>query len=186
MTEPTGNRWNDPDTIWDEKGKLRPPQERKIANPRNLMLDTYQGKDAAKLKYGPAVLNNPDDEVEEIDKAAVSAAAGQVGAQAALEGVKTEELTEVRPSLGTAFQQKEPLQEPPAPDLPAADGPPFDDDYEVVRADIKKLGGKAKQGDPAATSELNKIAETEYDREDGGRLPIKRLLASYGVGRPQG
>ena len=162
MPFPTGNRWRDPKTG-------------KIANPRNIDLGVYKGKDAAKLKYGPAVgAPGNDPESPRVRGHRVKGGPSEV----------TEEpLEEVKPVLGTAFrerlEQEEP--EPPAPSVPATEDA---EAYEALIQQVREYGRRAQQGDAEATAELNKLAETEYARESP-RMPIVKRLAAFGIKRPK-
>lgn len=102
-------------------------------------------------------------------------------------GQPDDQLPEVeRPKLSTQFQGEE-LRDPEPETLPQPSGPAFEqyEDYDRVLGTLKEMGKRAQEGDSAATAELNRIAEYEYGRSDGGRTPIKKRLAAYGVGRPE-
>jgi hypothetical protein len=92
------------------------------------------------------------------------------------------------PEVAVTDQPRPQLEDPaPAPPpvttLPSTIGEPSD--YRELVDRITELGPRAQQGDAEAVSALNKIAEAEYGREDGGRLPIKRRLAARGISRPE-
>ncbi len=80
-----------------------------------------------------------------------------------------------RPKLGTAFDEQTPGQKEAK-------------DLETLRADILAAkSARDTEGDSGerARAWLQTVAETEYCRPDGGRLPIKRLLAGMAIGRPK-
>jgi hypothetical protein len=182
MSEPTGNRWRDPDKVYNEDGSVKPREEwdnpSTLANPGNIQMDTQAPSDVGKRKYGPAVTDEVPDE-HGTDKAQASIAAAHVGTEKAKEMME-EELPEVTPVLGTTFR------EDPPPPPPTVQGPAFEEGYNELIGRIQTLGRKANSGDSDATAELNALAEQEYSREDGGRRSIKARLNSYGVGRPDG
>jgi len=171
-TEPTGNRWMDP----DNPGK--------IANPGNVDLATFAGKDARALKFGPALQDNepeapaPVKDPEAVKQRALAKAA-QVNPAAArvLDGDAKK--------LGRAFQEELPTPEPTPLPTPGVQ-PGFAAEHRELVAIITEHGPKARKGDPQATATLNRIAEDEYSREDGGRTPIVKRLAAYGIKRPEG
>ena len=93
--------------------------------------------------------------------------------------VEGDELPEVgRPKLGVAVQ--------PAGDLAAA--AVATEAIERAKIEIRELNRQATKGDKqtqrAATAALKQIAKDEYGREDGGRDPLKRILARYGFANP--
>lgn len=73
----------------------------------------------------------------------------------------------------------------PAVQAETATGQGIPDDMPGLIDQIKAFGPKAQGGDPAATAELNRIATDEYNRGDGGRMPIVKRLSAYGIKRPE-
>jgi len=189
--QPTGNRWRDPDTG-------------EIANPRNIDLTVYRGKDAKRLKYGPALQDPPEEEAAPPADPLARAAQIEANALARAEAKRS----------GTAIAPASPPTGAPDVEAPAEDaeelpivgkgalgpllhtpaaqeastpqGPAFDDDYHKVVDRIREHGPRAQRGDAPATAAMNRIAEEEYSRESGPRTPVVKRLAAYGFGRPGG
>jgi len=145
------------------------------------------------MKYGPALQDN--DEVPQAPEKPVDDPIVPQDVREAVQRLQEAEMERefkalapddddlpvVTPKLGKAFGHDEleqaELPPPPIPDtLPATYG-------ELVE-EIRRLGPLAQRGEAAATARLNELAEEEYDRQDGGRVPIKKRLAAYGIGRP--
>lgn len=189
MAEKTGNRWRDPDKVYNPDGSRKPREEwdktETLANPDNIDLNTFKGKDAAKRKYGPAVTDpSPDAVAGEALTPAERAAAAIAAAHAP--AISTDSLPaipagKINPKLG-----ERPLEAGvPAVAPPLAVRPPLADDIPDLKDRIRELGRAAQDGEAAATAQLTKIAEAEYGREGGPRTPIQKLLNAYGIGRPQ-
>lgn len=212
MTTPTGNRWNDPDKMYDKDGKRLdrkdwPPEEERIANVRNVDVSKFRGKGHSKMVLGPATEQHaPSPDVDE-DKAFIAAeiAEGKDLATAVAELRRGER--------GLDDPNPNPVEFPPDPtpnaelelETPpmAADGPEGrhvnpaafetktgsamtggDDSNELIEH-VRALGKKAQNGDLPARAELEKIAITEYGREEP-RMPITRRLSAYGIKKPGG
>jgi len=169
MTSPTGNRWVDQDT-----GKL--------ANEGNIQTDL--AGHGQKAKYGPLVTGEGNPPAKPAESPTTAGQAGSpitaTDAGTAIEGAEGEvevqegELPEIeRPVLGTGVTQQ-------TAEATAA--------IEKAKLEIRELNRQATKSDPAtkraATAALKQIAKDEYGRKDGGREPLKRILARYGFANP--
>jgi len=163
MTTPTGNVFMDPDTG-------------KPANPRNIQSNTGAQGLAMDKKYGPGVLGPPSEGTPE--------------------------------AMVTHQPESAPVQNPPA-ELPEISGRAFgpgvgvtptdpvylrrqQEDLERTKILVRDYGRILKQKDAGASAhrdakaKLALLADKEYARDDGGRPVVKKILATYGVGRPKG
>lgn len=176
MTTPTGNRWVDQDTG-------------KVANEDNIQTDL--AGNMHKQKYGPLVTGEgaPPTPAEPTTPPTGQAGApittGDAGTViGGLEGeveVEGEDLPEIgRPQFGAAVEQ------PSTSDLGVAAA--ATEAIEKAKLEIRELNRQATKGDKAtqraATAALKQIAKDEYGRADGGRDPLKRILARYGFANP--
>jgi len=176
MTSPTGNRWVNQDT-------------KEVANPDNIQTDL--AGNMHKQKYGPLVTGEGEPPKQ---PTAASTPTGQAGepitagdAGTVIDGLEGEvevegdELPEIdRPKLGTAVEQPSTSDLAASAEATAA--------IEQAKLDIRELNRQATKGDKAtqraAMAALKQIAKDEYGREDGGREPLKRILARYGFANP--
>lgn len=177
MTAPTGNRWVNQDTG-------------EIANPDNIQTD-LPGH-SKKVKYGPLVTGEGE---EPTPAAPSSKPTGTAGTDVEQDGVG--ELT--APLPGEEGEQE-------VTDLPEIEGRKLGPSLEPSTAEanlaaanaqleqakltIRELNRQATapKGDKttrkAAATALEEMAKQEYGRADGGRDPVKRILARYGYGNP--
>lgn len=178
MTTPTGNRWVDQDTG-------------KVANPDNIQTDL--AGHSQKQKYGPLVTGegNPPEKTSPTSEPSPTSqgqagspiTAGDAGTliqgnEGEVEVEDGDELPDVgRPKLGTGIVDR--------PDHIAAENA----EIEQAKLDIRELNRQATKGDKstqkAAKAALEQIAVAEYGRPDGGREPLKRILARYGYANPK-
>lgn len=196
--------------MWDPAtGKPRPREEwdnpSTLANPDNVLLESYRGKDAMTRKYGPAVLGTPEEQAAARAAAAAPVPEGEPlthedviaprpGSRRAREleaiaaAAQAPASADDLPVLNTRAINPDFGKEMPAPPpvvAPNPTGQGFERDHEQVIETIKQLGPKAQHGDAAATAELTVLAEREWARPSGPRTPIMKRLAAFGIKRPE-
>jgi hypothetical protein len=189
VTAPTGNRWVDQDKL-----AATGDPSKSIANVDNIQTD-LPGH-SKKVKYGPMVTGDwpegqgpkPDVQPSTSQAAGAELAQGVVGqvipfpGEQGEEEVQDDELPELEGrKVGPAIEQARPT---PANAAETAA-------IEQTKLSIRELNRdltNAKSAKPvklAAAAALKGIAEQEYARPDGGRDPVKRILARYGYGNPK-
>jgi len=175
MPEQTGNVWNDPDTIFDENGKKRTPEERVMANPGNVILSELKSAKMTRRKYGPAVLDSDAHAKMREERRQLSMAAASANVTSEVENLnaRAAELA-AQPPLDTELRD-----DPPTPEVETGD-----DDFDALKAEIKKIGVLARAGDAESTARLHEISIEEWKRGTERRVPIIHRLAAYGVGKP--
>lgn len=196
--EKTGNRWRDPDKVYNPDGSLKPREEwdkaETLANEANVDLNVYKGKDAGRKRYGPAVTANgtPPEPAPEAEG-----------------GVATEAMSHNdRMAAAIAASQKAPLVTDDLPEIPAgklnphlgretlpagvstaapglAVSPPAIDDLKEVMDTLRRVGPLAQSGDAAAVAEVEKIGQAEYSRDGGARTPVSKRLNALGIKKPR-
>jgi hypothetical protein len=139
------------------------------------------------MKYGPALQDAEEESTPETPDPIVPADVRETvrrlqAAEVAREVEDDDDLPVIAPKLGKAFTEPEELRQAEVPPPPVPETLPHT--YGALVEEIRRLGPLAQRGEAAATARLNEVAEDEYNRSDGGRLPIKKRLAAYGIGRP--
>lgn len=188
MTAPTGNRWVDQDKL-----AATGDPSKSIANVDNIQTD-LPGH-SKKVKYGPMVTGEwpegqgPKSDVQPSSQAVGAEPQGIVGqvipfpGEQGEEEVADDELPELEGrKVGPAIEQPRPQAQANPAETAA---------IEQTKLSIRELNRElkdAKSAKPvklAAAAALQGIAEQEYARPDGGREPVKRILARYGYGNPK-